>query len=275
MVDYTRFVDMIHSYTNRDQTVLPNDLIKSFTDMATDDVYRSLRIPPLEATFTYDPLLADGNLVGIPGDAIEFIQLRKLDSDTLKVKEVYNARSDIRSFYIDNMTKYDGNYYTREVNDLIVYPDMKSGDVMQLHYYKRLPSVYARYSLTAENVALGLLYTGVSQSDVQNQVEVAEPGAFVADPDLLSSIVEYSGDAEIPAGWYVGTLAGNWMRDENLKMLLYGTQAEAYIYLKDAEKAQQFFALRDQEIEDLNTEAKLRSVRGGVAQTHYSGGSLL
>ena len=275
MVDYTRFVDMIHSYTNRDQTVLPNDLIKSFTDMATDDVYRSLRIPPLEATFTYDPLLADGNLVGIPGDAIEFIQLRKLDSDTLKVKEVYNARSDIRSFYIDNMTKYDGNYYTREVNDLIVYPDMKSGDVMQLHYYKRLPSVYARYSLTAENVALGLLYTGVSQSDVQNQVEVAEPGAFVADPDLLSSIVEYSGDAEIPAGWYVGTLAGNWMRDENLKMLLYGTQAEAYIYLKDAEKAQQFFALRDQEIEDLNTEARLRSVRGGVAQTHYSGGSLL
>ena len=275
MVDYTRFVDMIHSYTNRDQTVLPNDLIKSFTDMATDDVYRSLRIPPLEATFTYDPLIADGNLIGIPGDAIEFIQLRKVDGTTGKVTDVYNARSDIRSFYIDNMSKYDGNYYTREVNDLIVHPEMKTGDVMQLHYYKRLPSVYARYSLTAENVALGLMYTGASQSIVQDLVEAAETGAFTADPDLLNSIVEYAGDAEIPAGWYVGTLAGNWMRDENLKMLLYGTQAEAYIYLKDAEKAQQFFALRDQEIEDLNTEARLRSVRGGVAQTHYSGGSLL
>jgi len=275
MVDYTRFVDMIHSYTNRDQTVLPNDLIKSFTDMATDDVYRSLRIPPLEATFTYDPLTEDGNLVGIPGDAIEFIQLRKLDANTLKVKDVYNARSDIRSFYIDNMSKYDGNYYTREVNDLVVYPDLKTGDVMQLHYYKRLPSVYARYSLTATNVATGLMYTGPSQADVQDQVEVAEPGAFIADPDLLSSIKEYAGDADIPAGWYVGTLAGNWLRDENLKMLLYGTPPEAYIYLKDAEKAQQFFALRDQEIEDLNTEARLRSVRGGVAQTHYSGGSLL
>ena len=70
-------------------------------------------------------------------------------------------------------------------------------------------------------------------------------------------------------------LAGHWLRDENLKLLLYGTQAEAYIYLKDVEKAQAFFGLRDQEIEMLNKEAVLRSVRGGVAQTHYEGGNLL
>ena len=276
MVDYTRFVDMIHTYTNRDATVLPNDLIKNFADMASDDVYRKLRIPPLEATFTYDPLIAAGSLIGIPGDTIEFIQLRKLDSTTLDVCEVYNARSDIRSFYIDNMSKYDGNYYTREVNDLVVHPEMEIGDVMQLHYYKRLPSIYARYSLTGENVALGLMYTGVDQTTVQDAVEAAEPGAFEADPDLLAQITYASGsDADIPQGWYLGALAGNWLRDENLKMVLYGTQAEAYVYLKDAEKAQNFFALRDAEIEDLNTEAKLRAVRGGVAQTHYSGGHLL
>ena len=73
----------------------------------------------------------------------------------------------------------------------------------------------------------------------------------------------------------MGTLAGNWLRDENLKLLLYGTQAEAYIYLKDEEKAVAMKTLLQEEIDELNTEARLRAVRGGVAQTHYSGGFLL
>lgn len=275
MVDYTRFVDMIHTYTNRDATVLPNDLIKNFADFASDDIYRQLRIPPLEATFTYDALVADTDKIGIPGDAIEFIQLRKLDSDS-NVDVVYNARSDIRSFYIDEMTKYSGYYYTREVNDLLIYPELAVGDVMQLHYYKRLPSIYARYTVNAENNALGLLYyNATSAAALQAEVEVAEPGAFEADPDLLSTFVEISGDPELADGWYVGSLAGNWLRDENLKLLLYGTQAEAYIYLKDEEKAVAMKTLLQEEIDELNTEARLRAVRGGVAQTHYSGGCLL
>lgn len=275
MVDYTRFVDMIHTYTNRDATVLPNDLIKNFADFASDDIYRQLRIPPLEATFTYDALVEDTDKIGIPGDAIEFIQLRKLDEDS-NVDVVYNARSDIRSFYIDEMTKYSGYYYTREVNDLLIYPELAVGDVMQLHYYKRLPSIYARYTVNAENNALNLLYfNATSAAALQADVEVAEPGAFEADPDLLSSFVEISGDPELADGWYVGSLAGNWLRDENLKLLLYGTQAEAYIYLKDEEKAVAMKTLLQEEIDELNTEARLRAVRGGVAQTHYSGGCLL
>jgi hypothetical protein len=276
MVDYTRFVDLIHTYTNRDANVLPNDLIKNFVDMASDTVFRDLRIPPLEATFTYDPITEATSLIAIPGDTIEFIQLRKMKSDNItEVEDVYNARADIRSFYIDQMTKYDGFHYARENNNLVVYPELAVDDVVQLHYYKRLPSAYARFSLTVENYGLQLLYTGATQSECQDVVEAAEPGAFVADPDLLSQITYWAGDADIPEGWYLGMLAGHWLRDENLKLLLYGTQAEAYIYLKDVEKAQAFFGLRDQEIEMLNKEAVLRSVRGGVAQTHYEGGNLL
>ena len=274
MVDYTKFVEMIHNYTNRSDAVLPNSLIKNFADFASDSIYRKLRIPPLEATFTYDALTEDTSLIGIPGDAIEFIQLRKLDANG-EVCEVYNARSDIRSFYLDDMTKYDGNYYTREVNDLVIYPEAKVGDVMQLHYYKRLPSIYARYAVSGENDALNLLYFGATQSEVQNLVEASEPGAFDADPDLLSQITEVAGDPLLADGWYVGTLAGNWLRDENLKMGLYGTQGESYLYLKDMEKAGAAFELMAGEIKELNDEAMLRAVRGGVAQTHYSGGSLL
>ena len=276
MVDYTRFVDLIHDYTNRDANVLPNALIKNFVDFASDDIYRKLRIPPLEATYTYDAVTEATRFIEIPGDLIEFIQLRRVDADG-EVIAVYNARSDIRSFYIDNMTKYDGNYYTRENNQLVVYPDLAVGDIVQLHYYKRLPSVYARFAITADNISRGLVYFEASQAAVEAAITSAEGAeAFVNDPDLQSQIEYASGsDPDIPAGWYCGTLAGNWLRDENLKMILYGTQAEAYVFLKDVEKATAFFQLRDQEIEENNMEARLRAVRGGVAQTHYSGGCLL
>jgi hypothetical protein len=69
-----------------------------------------------------------------------------------------------------------------------------------------------------------------------------------------------------------GIILVNWLRDENLKMVLYGTQKEAYIYLKDLEKAQMADQLMKADMQELNDEAVLRQVRGGVAQTHFNGG---
>jgi hypothetical protein len=271
MTTYTEFVDLIHGYTNRTTNVLPYSNIKTFADMASDTIYRKLRIPPLEITYTYAAATADTSQLEVPGDLIEFTQLRKLDEDG-EVECVYNARADIRSFYLDNMTKYDGNFYTREGPNLLVYPEIEEGDVMQLFYFRRLPSIYARFALTTENYAQGLLYTGASAQACSDVLEAAEPNAQSRDPDLTGQIEYFAGDVDVPEGWYVGQLAANWLRDENLKMVLYGTQKEAYIYLKDAEKAAAAGQLMVTDLQELNDEAVLRQVRGGVAQTHYSGG---
>lgn len=270
MPNYTEFVDLIHGYVNRTINVLPYSNIKTFADMASDTIYRKLRIPPLEITYTYAAATADTSQIEVPGDLIEFIQLRKLDSDG-EVDCVYNARSDIRSFYLDDMSKYDGNFYTREGANLLVYPEIKIGDVMQLFYFRRLPSIYARFALTAANYSAGLLYEGATAQICSDALEAAEPNAQSRDPDLTGQIEFFAGDAEIPAGYYVGTLAANWLRDENLKMILYGTQKEAYIFLKDQEKAAAADLLMKTDLQELNDEAVLRQVRGGVAQTHYSG----
>jgi hypothetical protein len=271
MPTYTEFVDLIHGYTNRTVNVLPYANIKTFTDMASDTLYRKLRIPPLEITYTYGAVTEKTSILEIPGDLIEFVQLRKLDADG-KVSDVYNARADIRSFYIDNMTKYDGNYYTREGGNLLIYPEMEVGDVMQLFYFRRLPSIYARFSLTDANYSAGLLYTGATAQICSDVLEAAEPNAQSRDPDLTGQIQYWAGDAEVPEGYYIGQLAANWLRDENLKMVLYGTQKEAYIYLKDLEKAQMADQLMKADMQELNDEAVLRQVRGGVAQTHFNGG---
>lgn len=278
MVDYTRFVDLIHEYTNRTSEVLSYENIKVFIDMASDDIYRDLRIPPLEEVLTYPAATEDTDSLEIPDDLIEFIQLRKLNSDG-EIDTVYNTRSDVRSHYLSNTSKYGQNYYSREADKILVHPEVKAGDVHQLYYYRRLPPAYARFSVTEENWNNNLLYYGTTQQDVVDAVKAQDPNAFTRDPDLQSKIQFAPASTEpgstFSAGYYLGLLAQNWLRDENLKMLLYGTLRECYIFLKDEQKAASASALRDADVQKLNEESELRKVRGGVAQTFFSSNGLL
>lgn len=278
MVDYTRFVDLIHEYTNRTSEVLSYENIKVFVDMASDDIYRDLRIPPLEEVLTYPASTADTDSLEIPDDLIEFIQLRKLD-DAGNIDTIYNTRSDIRSHYLSNTSKYGQNYYSREADKILVHPEVKEGDVHQLYYYRRLPPIYARFAVNEDNWNANLLYYGASQQEVENAVKAQDPNAFIRDPDLQSQIQFAPASTEpgstFKSGYYLGLLAQNWIRDENLKMLLYGTLRECYIFLKDVDKAAAAGALRDADVQKLNEESELRRVRGGVAQTHFSSNGLL
>ena len=153
-MNYTKFVDNVHKYTNRDSTVLPNGLIRTFADIACDNIYKDLRAAPLEFVFTYDALTVETDRLAVPGDAASFIQLRKLNSDG-EVDCVYNARSDMRSFYADGFKNWNEPHFTRESNSFVIYPKGKVGDVYQLFYYRRLPSIYARYAVNEDNYEIG------------------------------------------------------------------------------------------------------------------------
>ncbi len=274
-MDYTKFVDTIHKYSNRDSDVLPNDLLKTFCDMACDNIYKDLRVAPLEYVYTYDALTADTDMLPVPGDAASFIQIRKLDSDG-DVDRVYNSRSDIRSFHTDGYKDMRDFHFTREGNNFIIYPKGKTGDVYQVFYYRRLPSVYARYAVVEGNYALGILYYGATADDCRDALLAAEIDNTVvdapnlADPELESEITYVDGTGTIPAGYYVGMLAPNWLRDENQSMLLYGTLREVYIYLQDVEKAQGFDTLFNNAVTELNNEDKRSKASGGILTTHYS-----
>lgn len=279
-MDYTKFVDTVHKYTNRDSSVLPNDLIRVFVDIACDNVYKDLRAAPLEYVYTYTALTADTDKLAVPGDAASFIQLRKLDSAG-EVDCVFNAKSDMRSFHDESAKDWANAHYTRESNNFVIYPSGKIGDVYELFYYRRLPSVYARYAVNGDNNALGLLYFGATQNDCLNALLAAEldvtvnEAPNVADPDLESQIVFEDGTGTLPVGYYVGMLAPNWLRDENLSMILYGTCREAYIYLQDEARAASYDALFRKQVDELNDEDKRSRVSGGIATTHFSGNGLL
>lgn len=279
-MDYTKFVDNIHKYSNRDSDVLPNNLIKLFVDLACDNVYKDLRAAPLEYVYTYDALTEATDRIPVPGDSASFIQIRRLDSNG-DVDRVYNSRSDMRSFHTDEYKDNHEFHFAREGNYFILYPKGSIGDVYEVFYYRRLPSVYARFAVTEGNYALGLLYYGATQEDALNALLAAEVDASVseaanlADPTIESNIVYVDGTGSIPVGYYVGVLAPNWLRDENQSMILYGTLREVYIYLQDIEKASAFQGLFREAIQELNEEDKRSRVSGGIVTTHFSGQGLL
>ena len=240
MATYTEMVQMVRDWSNRDEDVLTSANIKTFINFAADNVYRDLRIAPLEFTYIYPTqVIAEGvdrNTLAIPSDAIEFIQLRRKDPNSHTGYTVYSAKSDIRSFYQEYTTKYDDHFYTRERGNLVLYPNLKDSEDYELFYYRRLPEQDARYA-TGTKVP-------ISAADK------------AADPDLPDT-----------DNWF--GLVPNWLRDENEKLILFGALAEAFTYLDEPDQAQKYASRFDQELRNLNDEENQRKYMGGNVQLHY------
>ena len=254
MATYEQLVDMVLDWSNRDKEVLSRANILTFMDFAADNIYRQLRIPPLEyvRTSVIGNVGDSENRLTIPSDAIEFIQLRRKDSNSLTGWEVYADKPDIRSFYQDYIWKDDYPYYTREGNSLLVCPNLKQGDNFELYYYRRLPAPWARYAVDTDST-----------------------GAFVdSDAANITRALEYAPGIDVATRRdgvrVMGTEVPNWLRDENEKLLLFGTLAEAFTYLDDAEMAQKYGARFAAELQQLMDEENKRMYRGGNIQVHYS-----
>ena len=302
MATYTEMVDMVSDWSNRDTSVLSYATIKTMINFAADNAYRTLRVPALEYLKQYDAIVIDStitnNRLAIPSDAIEFIQLRKTSSDHVYSDyDIYASKLDVKSFYQDWMDTDQRYFYTREQNDLLVFPDQKVGELYELLYYRRLPEANARYSVVTGNGNTAsafvnhkadstfqqnaYLWKGSTQVNLMNGMKVATnaatysaegPNIFTRDPALEDQIFEVtSGNAtsDLPVGFYLGKLAANWLRDSNEKIILYGALAEAFLYLNEPAQNQMFLAKATAEIQALNAEDNTRNWSGGTISAHY------
>ena len=265
MATYIEMVDMILDWSNRDLEVLSYKNIAKFLDFAADNIYRDLRIAPLEyvSSYTISGLDSDQryNQLTVPSDAIEFIQLRKRNPNRLTDWDVYASKPDIRSFNQDYIFKSQEPYYSRERNQLYVYPDLQDSDQFELLYYRRLADVDARYPVDSDTSA-ALVDT---DSDRITQARLYNPN---------TRVINYWGaNAEmgVVGKRAMGAAVSNWLRDENEKLLLFGALAEAFTYLDDVEMAQKYGARFAAEMENLNDEDNMRKYSGGNITTHYYG----
>jgi len=74
---------------------------------------------------------------------------------------------------------------------------------------------------------------------------------------------------------YIGTEVAHWLRDENEKLLLYGSLAESFYYLQDDEQAQKYKQLFMEEMLQLNDEDNKRGASGGNIQINFNGRGLI
>ncbi len=74
---------------------------------------------------------------------------------------------------------------------------------------------------------------------------------------------------------YVGNEVAHWLRDENEKVLLYGSLAEVFYYLQDEDQAKKYKQLFTEEIALLNNEDNKRGASGGNVQVNYNGRRLI
>ena len=269
MATYDELVIKIRDWANRDDNVLSSANIKDFIQYTADEVYRELRIVPLESLTRYAAITpaqaaAGLNTLAIPADAIEFIQLRKVGGIINGDYTVYSAKTDIRSFY-EEFTRNDYYRYTRERGNLVLNPAFDSDDVFELYYYRRLPDADARYSVNATNNGNDLLYYATSENQVIAMLQAAEGlNILDTDPDLVATEIT-SADTEdgLPIGFYIGRLTPNWLRDDNEKLLLFGSLMQAFDYLDEPEVSQKYMRKYDQEIRKLMDEENKRNLMGG------------
>ena len=86
----------------------------------------------------------------IPTDATSFIHLRTRTSNG--VEYTINEKVDTRTFWDTDSIKTSNTYWSRQGNTILVGGfDVSAGTVLELHYYRRLPAVDARYAITPAN----------------------------------------------------------------------------------------------------------------------------
>ena len=278
--NFDALVALVRSWANRDVEALPDAIIQDSIRYAADKAYRTLRVPPLEHIVTYDrdTLVANTansnnrfssvTTLAIPGDLIEFIQIREIDENG-RTTRLFNEKADVRTFRDLNAEKYsDLAYWTRERGNILLAPGfgnvgtnfgstgVGNADALELYYYRRLPALNARYDRTLANYRLGLL-------------EMADGMDIPADSDYTQAQFDAL-DSTV-----VGQEVPNWLRDENERIVLFGGLAECFAYLQEDDQAQKYGALFYQEIAELNNEDVMRNASGGNVQQNFNGRGLI
>jgi len=274
---YSELIGLVRSWSNRDTEVLPNNIIADCVRYAADKAYRQLRIAPLEHTLIYTDGLAEATTtvrnrvssvteLAVPADLIEFIQIRGID-DNGRTTRLFNEKADVRTFNDIYAEKYnDFAFWTRQGNNILLSPGFGSYGPecgFEIYYYRRLPSLYARFIPNQDNYDLGLT-TATQPTLTEGTPEEA--------PASTATINDSNG---VPVPTQYGIPVPNWLRDENERVILMGALAEIFFYLQENEEAQKYGALFAAEINELNNEDQMRNASGGNVQVNFNGRGLI
>jgi len=300
MATYQETLTNVRNWMDRDSTVVSDSLLLTFLQYSADKAYRTLRVPSLETTLdftvTTNDLVADASAgfgkevsMSLPSDLIEVIYIQKKGTGI-----VWNQKVDPRTFHDRYADKKDSNYYTRIGSNFLLHGSLGVDDVLEVCYYKRLPKINATYDITVANylaqtatlttmtrransytnsdayiAGLGRTSLYFASGTTTSQIDALSPTAAQTSSGTVDG-VNYNVAAEMEPAYIA-----NWLRDENERILLYGSLAEAFSFLEDPAQMQLYEAKFTDEIQKLNAEEKSRLGAGGNTSVSFSGMGLI
>jgi len=263
---------------------IPDSVITDCLKFSADECYRQLRIPPLEATVKYvvaagDNTNSDGTeytSFNIPEDLTQFNYLRVLPSASCQ-SIVFNEITDKRMFFDKNAENYSQYNWMWQNNKIFIEPQQAVNTVLELHYYRRLPSLNAIYSVIPINYLIGLLDTD------QPYLELVGSGGtnlYFSTLNTVEKVFLTSAEAAVYATpvttkMYIGKESPNWLRDVNERLLVFGALYNLGAYLFDDAMEKRYEKKFVETLSSLNREEKIRRTLGGNVRMNTNTNGLI
>lgn len=276
----------VRDWSNRrEAATIPESIIEDCLKYGNDDIYRVLRIPQLEHTMTFT-VEAGNNLnpsyttFDVPEDLIEFIYVSKLKPDG-SVDVVYNQVNDVRTFLDPYAEQYSWNRYVWKDLKFLLSRKLDVGDVVELHYYRRLAQLDALYSVVPENYSFDyadnnqpLLEEVVSEGTTLYKVVGGTTDAVFQTEEEATTYAATNGGTVADA-MFIGREAWNWLRDANERLCIFAALRHIGAYLRDDAMENKYELTTEKTIAALNKEEKYRRARGGNVQVNVNTGGLI
>lgn len=298
---YDALVAKVRDWANKpEHNTIPDSVIQDCLSYSADECYRLLRIPPLEEVATYIVTAEDNqgeNSAGlpygnaytsfaIPEDLTQFIYLRTLAQDNLgtsystfpsNVSKVFNEVTDKRTFFDLYSEKYSVYNWMWQEDKIYIHPQLAVGAAVEIHYYKRLPALNAVYNVSTVNYVIGL------SDALQPYLELVESGGtnlYFSTAGGIQKCFDTLSEAEayglpVTIKMYAGKEVSNWLRDQNERMLIWGSLYNLGAYLFDEKMEQRYQVKFLDNINSVNREEKFRRASGGNVQINFNTNGLI
>jgi len=298
---YDALVAKVRDWSNKPEVnTIPDSVIQDCLKYSADECYRLLRIPPLETTVKYIVTEADNqgeNSLGlpfgnaytsfpIPEDLTQFIYIRTLAQENAgtsystfpsNVSKVFNEVSDSRTFFDLYSEKYSVYNWMWQDNKIFIHPQLAVGAEVEIHYFKRLPSLNATYNVAPINYITSLT------DQQQPYLTLVETGGTNLYFSTLNGVTKCFSTFEaatlyatpVTTKMYVGNEVPHWLRDQNERLLIWGGLYNLGAYLFDDKMEQRYQKKFEENIYSLNREEKWRRASGGNVQVNFNTNGLI
>lgn len=281
---YDALVAKVRDWANKPlEASIPTSVIQDCLDYSADEIYRTLRIPSLEKTVTYtiteydnaNMVTSDINrytTIPVPEDLIQFIYIKQKPTTNLQAI-VFQELADERTFFDARAPKYNRYNWTLKGNSIYIHPQLEVGQVIEIHYYRRLAPLNATYLVIKDNYEVG------TADSAQPYLEPSVLGTGT--PLYVTSTAAYNNIADVPSGqsyttkYFVGREVYHWLKENNERLLIWGALFNLGAYLQDDTMMVKYTKMFNDNIASLNKEEKFRKALGGNVQTNFDARDLI